>query len=197
MLETKLETKATMEKNNAHWHIGEKNIKIKVNEQICLRVLRLHDVSECYVEWLNDYEVTKFTEQRYFRHTVESTQTFVRQKDNSEGDLLFGIFFGGRHIGNIKLGPIRFEHMSAKVSYFIGEKKFWGKGIASKCVETVVHFAVKELGLKKINAVYYENNIGSTKVLEKCGFVVEGNKISDVIFENKRIGSVLVGYVPN
>ena len=87
--------------------------------------------------------------------------------------------------------------MSAEVSYFIGEKTFWGKGIASKCVETVVHFALKELGLKKINAGYYENNIGSAKVLEKCGFIVEGNKISDVIFEDKRINSVLVGYVPN
>ncbi len=177
--------------------LAKKNIKIKVDEQIFLKVLRLNDVSESYVEWLNDYEVTKFTEQKYFRHTLESTKTFVRQKDNSEGDLLFGIFFDGTHIGNIKLGPIRFEHMSAEVSYFIGEKKFWGKGIASKCVETVVHFAVKELGLKKINAGYYENNIGSAKVLEKCGFVVEGNKISDVIFEDKRISSVLVGYVPN
>ena len=88
----------------------------------------------------------------------------------------------GTHIGNIKLGPIKFEHMSGEISYFIGEKKFWGKGIASKCVETVVHFAVRQLGLKKINAGYYENNIGSSKVLEECGFVFKGNRISDVIF---------------
>jgi len=177
--------------------LAKKNLKIEVNEQILLKVLRLNDISESYVEWLNDYEVTKFTEQKYFRHTLESTKTFVSQKYNSEGDLLFGIFFDGTHIGNIKLGPIRFEHMTAQVSYFIGEKKFWGKGIASKCVKAVVHFAVTELGLKKINAGYYENNIGSAKVLEKCGFVVEGNKISDVIFEDKRINGVLVGYVPN
>ena len=177
--------------------LAKKNLKIEVNEQILLKVLRLNDISESYVEWLNDYEVTKFTEQKYFRHTLESTKTFVSQKYNSEGDLLFGIFFDGTHIGNIKLGPIRFEHMTAQVSYFIGEKKFWGKGIASKCVKAVVHFAVTELGLKKINAGYYENNIGSAKVLEKCGFVVEGNRISDVIFEDKRISSVLVGYVPN
>ena len=87
--------------------------------------------------------------------------------------------------------------MSAEISYFIGKKKFWGKGIASKCVETVVHFAVTELGLRKISAGYYENNIGSAKVLEKCGFVVEGNKISELIFEKKRINHILVGYVPN
>ncbi len=177
--------------------LAKKNIKIKVDEQILLKVLKLNDVSDSYVEWLNDFEVTKFTEQKYFTHTLENTKTFVSQKDESERDLLFGIFFNGTHIGNIKLGPINLEHMSSEVSYFIGEKKFWGRGIASKCVEAIVQFAVTELGLKKVNAGYYENNIGSAKVLQKCGFVVEGNRISQIIFENKRINHVLVGYVPN
>jgi len=177
--------------------LAKKNIKIKVDEHVLLKVLRLNDVSVSYVEWLNDYEVTKYTEQKDFRHTLESTKTFVSQKYDSEGDLLFGIFFDGVHIGNIKLGPIRFEHMTAEVSYLIGEKKFWGKGIASKCVGDVVHFAVNELSLKKINAGYYENNIGSAKVLQKCGFVVEGIRISNVIYENKRSNDVLVGYIPN
>lgn len=177
--------------------LSKKNIKIKVDEQIFLKVLRLNDVSESYVNWLNDYEVTKFTEQKYFIHTLESTRAYVIQKDESENDILFGIFFHGTHIGNIKLGPIEFEHMTAKISYFIGVKEIWGKGIASKCVETVVHFAITELGLKKVNTDYYENNTGSAKVLQKCGFIIEGNKISDRIFENKRINSVLVGYIPN
>jgi RimJ/RimL family protein N-acetyltransferase len=177
-------------------HLVQKNLKIKVDEYISLKVLTLNDVGEPYVKWLNDYEVTKYTEQKYLKHTLESTKNFVSQKYNSENDLLFGIFFEDVHIGNIKLGPIRFDHMSAEVSYFIGEKNFWGKGIASKCVKTITQFGVSDLGLKKINAGYYENNIGSAKILEKCGFVVEGVKVSDIIFEKKRINSVLVGYVP-
>ena len=176
--------------------LAKKNIKIKVDEQIFLKVLNLSDVTEPYVDWLNDYEVTKFTEQKYFNHTLQSTKTFVSQKYDSESDLLFGMYVDGTHIGNIKLGPIKFEHMSAEVSYFIGDKRFWSRGIASKCVESIVQLAVMELGIRKINAGYYENNVGSAKVLQKCGFVVEGIKVSDVIFENKRINSVLVGYVP-
>jgi len=93
--------------------LSKKNIKIKVDAQIFLKVLSPNDVSDSYVEWLNDYEVTKFTEQKYFRHTLVSTKTFVSQKDDSESDLLFGIFFDGTHIGNIKLGPINFHHMSS------------------------------------------------------------------------------------
>ncbi len=192
----KLETASTMKRIMSTKALVKKNIKIKVTEKIFLKVLNPNDVSEPYVEWLNDYEVTKFTEQKYYRHTLESTKTFVSQKYDSESDLLFGIFFDGTHIGNIKLGPLKLEHMSTEVSYFIGEKEFWGKGIASKCIETIVQFAVSELGLKKISSGYYENNIGSAKVLKKCGFVIEGTKVSEIIFENKRINHVLVGYVP-
>ena len=176
-------------------HLVEKNIKIKVDEDILLKVLQPKDVATPYVDWLNDYNVTRYTEQKYVTHTLESTRNFVRQKYFSENELLFGIFFDETHIGNIKLGPIKFHHLSAEVSYFIGEKEFWGKGIATICVHTIVQFAVIKLGLKKINAGYYENNIGSEKVLERCGFVVEGVRNSDVIFEEKRINSVLVGYV--
>ena len=176
-------------------NLVKKKIKIKVNEKIFLKVLTLKDVTKPYVQWLNDYEITKFSEQKYLKHTLESTKNFVNKKYNSKNDLLFGIFFKDTHIGNIKLGPIKFDHMSAEVSYFIGIKKFWGKGIASKCVKTIVQLAMKDLGLKKINAGYYENNIGSAKVFEKCGFVVEGVRKSDIIFEKKRIDCVLVGYL--
>ena len=173
-----------------------KKIKsLKVDESIHLKTIVAADVSEAYVVWLNDYLVTKFTEQKYSNHSLHSVKEFVSQQHMSENNLLFGIFIKGLHVGNIKLGPIKFEHLSAEISYFIGEKEFWNKGIASKCVSTVVQYATAELNLKKINAGYYENNIGSAKVLEKCGFVIEGIRRSDVIFENKRISSILVGFI--
>jgi len=83
--------------------------------------------------------------------------------------------------------------MIATVSYFIGDKAFWGKGITSAVIKRVIKFALSDLTLKKINAGYYENNIGSAKVLEKCGFSIEGVKRSDIIFDGERINLILVG----
>ena len=57
--------------------LAKKNIKIKVDEQILLKVLKINDVSASYVEWLNDYEVTKFTSHKCFKHTLDSTRSFV------------------------------------------------------------------------------------------------------------------------
>ncbi len=174
--------------------INNETFLLDVNAHCYLRVLTKNDVSDDYIAWMNDNDVTKYTEQRYIAHTRESVEAFVQQKICSSTDLLLGIYFEKTHVGNIKLGNVSWQHKSADISYFIGNKEFWGKGIASKCVSRIVGFSLNDIGLEKINAGYYENNIGSAKVLEKCGFKLEGRRISNVIFEGKRIDSILVGF---
>ena len=57
-----------------------KDIILRVNDQIHLKILKVSDVNESYVKWLNDYEVTKYTEQRYFKHDVKRVKKFVDEK---------------------------------------------------------------------------------------------------------------------
>ncbi len=165
---------------------------IKKNYQ--LKLLKTKDIKKEYINWMNKYEITKFTEQKFKKQTYSEIYKFVEKKYKSKNDFLFGIFFKKEHIGNIKLGPINWNHKSAEVSYIIGKENFWGKGLATGAVQKVVRFATKNLKLNKINAGYYENNIGSKKVLKKCGFVVEGKKKSEIIFNERRISLILVGY---
>jgi RimJ/RimL family protein N-acetyltransferase len=82
-------------------------------------------------------------------HNLTSVKSFVNEKLVSDNDYLFGIFWDECHIGNIKLGPINWHHMTGDVSYFLGSKDHWGKGIATLAVGTVVVFADKVLHLKK------------------------------------------------
>ena len=170
-----------------------KNIKIEINKHYWLRIITPKDISDSYISWMNDYDVTKYTEQRFQKHSHEVIEKFVCEKFESPIDYLFGIFHKDKHIGNIKLGPVNDFHKIAEVSYFIGDRNYWGLGIATLAVNAVVKFGKNDLGLRKFNAGYYDCNIGSAKVLEKCGFEVEGVKKNEVIFENKRISRVLVG----
>ena len=172
----------------------KEDIKLIANSNCKLRILKKEDVSDDYILWLNDFEVTKYTQQQFDSHKKLDVENFIEEKFNSKLDLLFGIYLDRKHIGNIKLGPINWEHLTAEVSYFIGEKSFVGKGIATAAVKRVVNFAFYDLNLKKVNASYYENNIGSAKVLEKCGFLIEGVKRSEFIFNGVRINSILVGF---
>jgi len=65
-----------------------------------------------------------------------------------------------------------------EVSYWIG-KEFWGKGIATQSLQL---FLIN-LKQRPLFARVAKDNIGSMRVLEKCGFVVTG---SDKGFANAR-----------
>lgn len=65
-----------------------------------------------------------------------------------------------------------------EVSYWIG-KEYWGKGIAT---ESLLQF-LTELNKRPLFARIAKDNIGSMRVLEKCGFTVSG---TDKGFANAR-----------
>ena len=174
--------------------VHEKKILIllEIYEEVQLRILQEKDVTDKYVNWMNDYEVVKFTEQHSFTHTKEMVNEFVTKKFNSKCDFLFGIYFNNNHIGNIKLGPINTNNLISDISYFIGDKKLWGKGIASKALMSVIHFAFDTLKLEKINAGYYQEAVASEKLLSKCGFKFESIIKTDLTSSNPKKTSIRV-----
>ena len=52
------------------------------------------------------------------------------------------------------------------VGYWLG-REFWGKGLATKALAELI----EELGRRPIYAYVAKTNVGSIRVLEKCGFV--------------------------
>lgn len=52
------------------------------------------------------------------------------------------------------------------VGYWLG-KEFWGKGLATKALAELV----QELGTRPLYAYVAKTNVGSIRVLEKCGFL--------------------------
>ena len=100
------------------------------------------DITKKYQKWMNDPEVHKYTEQRYKKHSLKDIRKFVKEKNKSKTEFLFGIFLKKNkilnHIGNIKLGPINFIHKTAETSYFLGEKDLWGKGYTTIAIKKII-----------------------------------------------------------
>ena len=70
---------------------------------------------------------------------------------------------------------INAKEKNATLGYWLGQK-YWGKGIMTKAARAVVNFGFIKLDLHKIKVEHFEENIGSQKVIEKCGFKKEGVK---------------------
>ena len=141
-----------------------------------LRPLGPDDVTESYVRWLNDPETVRFTEARHVTHTLESVRAYVAACAAKGNDHLLGIFelAGGRHVGNIKIGPVNPHHQSASVGLIIGEKARWGRGYATEAIALAARYSFTALGLHKLTAGVIEGNEGSLRAFEKNGFLVEG-----------------------
>ena len=160
-------------------------LKLIVNDDIYIRIITKNDVSLTYLNWLKDQEIMRFTEQNKKKHTLETTINFVEEKFQSKFDFLFGIFLNNNHLGNIKLGPINWIKREAQISFFLGEKKIWGKGIMSKVIKKLLSFAFQTLGLIEIKAGYDKKNLASAKIFEKCNFIIT-KTLTKPIFNSKK-----------
>ena len=62
---------------------------ISNEDNFYLKQLSKIDITQIYINWLNDYEVVKYTEQRHLKHSYDSVCQFVEQKLFSKENYLF------------------------------------------------------------------------------------------------------------
>lgn len=167
------------------------------SDRLCLRSLSSSDVSSEYVAWLNDPLVYRFLETRYQRQDLVSVRQFVEDINASGNQFLFGIFVNatGKHIGNIKLGPISAVHSVADVGLMIGDRSSWGKGYATEAIVTISRHAFNELGIEKLSASMYVLNEGSRRAFLKAGYREEGRRRAHFAFEGARSDALLFGFL--
>lgn len=164
--------------------------------RLCLRNLQLADIGEAYLSWLRDPEVLRYLEIRFSgKQNLDDLVTFVNGVNASADTIMFGIFRkdDGRHIGNVKLGPIIKPHARAEIGFLIGDRPSWGQGYASEAIRATARFGLSRFGLAKITSGCYETNIGSRKALLKAGFSLVATIPNDVVDDGCRVASLLFG----
>jgi ribosomal-protein-alanine N-acetyltransferase len=80
-----------------------------------------------------------------------------------------GIFVGG--VGITPQSGWR-EHLG-EIGYWVGED-YWGKGIATAALRQMTDYGFINRNFRKLFASVLAPNIGSMRVLEKCGYQREG-----------------------
>ncbi len=166
-----------------------------IGQGLTLQTLTRTDITSPYIDWMNDPEIVSYTEQRFNPVTADTTILYINQMAKSSADLFYGIYQDGMHVGTIKLGAINSNHKTADLSYIIGAKQHWGKGIASLAILAMTEIGFSQLNLVKICAGIYANNIGSLRVLEKNGFVLEGVRKAQISYEDQRVDGLLYGKI--
>jgi diamine N-acetyltransferase len=125
--------------------------------------------------WRNDPDIRKY----YFSwQTISKFQQkkWYERYANNDSQLVFAIVDNDTEefIGTIALYKIDHFHQNAELSTLIGNKAYWGKGIATSALRLLCEYAFNDMNLNRIYTYVLKNNIGSIKKNEKNGFKIEG-----------------------
>lgn len=155
-------------------------------------------VSELYLKWLNDKEVTRLiaspslqgnadmgnVDEGFRRFTSPSCSGFfIWNRDTSE------------FIGTAKIDKIDMHHSSAELGIMIGEKRFWGKGVAKEVYISMMRHGFMTMRLNRLWGGTNQYNQAMRRIFLSVGFREEGilrqaNRI-DGVFSDNYIYSIL------
>ena len=91
----------------------------------------------------------------------ETYAVVLKATDEPVGSV--GIMFGdGLHSAKMQVGE-------AEIGYWIGVP-YWGQGLIPEAVRCLLRRCFEDLGMTAVWCVYYDGNVKSRRVMEKCGF---------------------------
>jgi len=107
-------------------------------------------------------------------YTVENAIFFINLTKQESPQLTFAIEYKGGLCGIAGLlKHADIYRNTAEIGYWIGEP-YWNKGIATRAVKLLTEYGLDHLNYARLQTGIFEYNTSSMKVLEKCGYRLEG-----------------------
>ncbi len=144
---------------------------------VSIRPLKIEDAYTS-VKWRNDSEVFRYTGNTYDHNiTIESELAWIKRVINKEDDYRCAIEVDGIYVGNIYLTDI--HDGEAEYHIFIGNKEYWGKGVAKEASKQILTYAKEKLSLHDVILEVRRENVRAIELYKAVGFQfikAEGDK---------------------
>jgi RimJ/RimL family protein N-acetyltransferase len=163
-----------------------------IGKIIDLRPLSASDIDGNYVNWLNDAEICQFNSHHTYPYTVKSALDFIVGLEGDQKNLVLAIVAKdtGKHIGNISLQKIDYVNRSAEYAILLGEKEYWGKGIAKEASMLIIRHGFDVLNLHRIYCGTSVKNIAMQKLADALKMKEEGKR-KESLYKNGKYVDVI------
>ena len=147
---------------------------------VLIRPLKVEDAQISW-KWRNDPEVWKFTGSKpNVKVTFDIENEWILKVLEDSTSKRFAIIVDGKYVGNIQLTNLDLKSQAAQYHIFIGDKNYWGKGIAKLATFQILNYAKEILNLKEIYLHVKTNNTNAIEVYKKTGFVKLNQSVDDL-----------------
>jgi RimJ/RimL family protein N-acetyltransferase len=124
-------------------------------------------------------------------YTRAAAEAWVRHAATEYPQTSFAIDVDGEAAGGIGLVlQSDVERVSAEVGYWLGDS-LWGRGIATAALRAFSAYAFGAYDVTRLYALPFARNVGSRRVLEKSGYVLEAILRDSAIKEGEILDQAL------
>ncbi len=161
-------------------------------KRVYLRLMEEKDI-ELKVKWVNDPEIRETLISEYI--SIASTKQWFNQSiaDSKRKDFIICLKDNNQAIGFTSLKSIDYINSKAEMTMCLGEKKYWGKGLAKEAKFLVLDYAFLELGINKVYVYNWIKNKNIIAFNKKIGFKIEGELRNDVFFKGEYRNMIIMG----
>lgn len=184
------------------------NANFKINgiviqtDRLILRPFKQEDLKD-FFEYASVEGVGEMAGWRH-HESIEKTQEILN--DFIKEDKTFAIVLkeNNKVIGSIGIEKYGMEqaltefynYQGREIGYVLS-KTYWNKGLMSEAVKEVINYLFNDLDLDFLTCGYYDFNIQSKRVQEKCGFKPYRKLIMETRFNTKEPGVLNLLINPN
>lgn len=146
-------------------------------ERLILRKFAESDIESSYRNWTSDDKTTKYLTWSTHENigvTKQVLKSWIEEyKNPSFYQWAIELKEIGEAIGTISVVRSNESIDMIEIGYCIGSK-WWNQGIVTEAFKKVITFLFEEVKVNRIQSYHDQENVGSGKVMSKCGMIYEG-----------------------
>ncbi len=165
-------------------------LNMDAHTKVYIRPLKREDAFISF-KWRNDPTVWKYTGRRPDRYITEEIELAWIEKALADATCRrFAICTcdSDKYIGNVQLTDI--TESSAQFHIFIGDRSFWGKGVASQATELLINYIKEHMSVTEVLLSVHPDNTAAQKVYLKNGFNPIDDKVNMILKIERNFGGV-------
>ena len=168
------------------------NVVFLKGKRIHLRSIEESDLTETYLQWLNDEEVCEYNSHAIFPNSINKMRAYFNSLQNQQHSVVLAIIHTetNKHIGNVSLQNINWISRTAEFATILGDKEFWGGGIGAEAGKLMVKYGFERLNLHRIYFGAFAESVGVQKLAKALCMTEEGRR-REAIFKNGRYFDII------
>ena len=145
---------------------------------------RNSDDVEKFTEWLNDFQVTDYTQRSANVMTLQAESEYL---NNSKEEYAMVIVTKDedKMIGTVSIEQINFINRTGTLGIFIGDKDYRDRGYGTEAIKLILEYAFQYINLNNVMLTVMSYNDRAKRCYEKCGFKEFGRRHQSVYMDGK------------